>query len=244
MAPAPDGLLDRLLPDGAAGCETFGDVPEAALHPAEEPAVADAVPARRAEFGTGRWCARQALARLGPPEPALSEPLLLEPAVPVGERGMPVWPAGVVGSITHCAGYRAAVVAPRALLPGIGLDAEPHAPLPGTVLDVVALPEELDTLAALTDAAGGRTAIHHDLLLFSAKESVYKAWFPSGRRVLAHHHVRVDELVPGSDGGAGTGRFRAALTPSAPVPDGAPTRFEGRWLVDRGLLLTLAVPAG
>jgi 4'-phosphopantetheinyl transferase EntD len=213
------GLLDQLLPEGAAGCEVFADPPDAEPWPEEAAAVAGALESRRREFAAGRWCARQALARLH----------RLPVAVPAGERGMPLWPDGVVGSITHCAGYRAAVVAPAALLAGIGVDAEPHAPLPGNVLDVVALSEEL---AALPDLLGTGT-LHADLLLFSAKEAVYKAWFPLGRRVLAHPHVRV-EADP--DGG-----FVAGLTSSAPVLPGAPTRFTGRWLVDRGLLVTLAV---
>jgi 4'-phosphopantetheinyl transferase EntD len=220
-------LLPRVLPTGAACCEDFSvlsDDVAPGLEPAEAVAVADAVPARQLEFGAGRWCARQALVALGRP-PAL---------ILTGERGMPGWPDGVVGSITHCAGYRAAVVAPAALLPGIGVDAEPHAPLPGNVLDVVALPAELDALPPLRAVTTPDGPLHADLLLFSAKEAVYKAWFPLGRRVLAHPHVRID-----ADGDGG---FRAELTPSAPVVPGAPTRFTGRWLVDHGLLVTLAVP--
>ena len=127
-----------------------------------------------------------------------------------------------------------AVVAPATLLPGIGVDAEPHAALPGNVLDVVALPEELAALPALGAVPTPDGPLHADLLLFSAKEAVYKAWFPLGRRVLAHPHVRVDA--------SGDGTFEARLTSSAPVVPGVPTRFTGRWVVDHGLLLTLAVP--
>ncbi|MGH3416365.1 MAG: 4'-phosphopantetheinyl transferase family protein, partial [Actinocrinis sp.] len=114
---------------------------------------------------------RQGLARLGrPPAPILP-----------GDHGAPQWPDGVVGSMTHCAGYRAAVVANRADLITIGVDAEPHDALPPEVLDTVTLPEERAQLARLVARHPG---VHWDRLLFSAKESVYKAWFPLTRRWL------------------------------------------------------------
>ncbi|HEY3692789.1 MAG TPA: hypothetical protein VGL46_21300 [Pseudonocardiaceae bacterium] len=47
-----------------------------------------------------------------------------------GERRKPVWPPGVVGSLTHCTGYRAAAVAHRRGVLTVGIDAEPHEPLP------------------------------------------------------------------------------------------------------------------
>lgn len=75
---------------------------------------------RQREFATARSCARTALARLGvPPVPVLASP-----------RGAPRWPAGVVGSITHCDGYRAAAVAYTRDVVSLGIDAEPDEPLP------------------------------------------------------------------------------------------------------------------
>ena len=81
----------------------------------------------------------------------------------------------MVGSITHCAGYRACAVARAAHVAGVGIDAEPHAPLPAGVLGQIARPEERPLLAR-----AGRTepAVHWDRLLFCAKEAVYKVWFP------------------------------------------------------------------
>ena len=57
----------------------------------------------------------------------------------------------------------------------IGLDAEPIAPLPAGVLDVVASQDEREALARL---GGERPGIPWDTLLFSAKEATYKAWYP------------------------------------------------------------------
>ncbi|MBX6384282.1 MAG: 4'-phosphopantetheinyl transferase, partial [Microbispora sp.] len=112
-------MISEILPPWVASAESFGDVPEETLLPEERPFIAQAVDRRRREFVTGRHCARLALARIGvPPGP-----------IPRGERGAPVWPAGTVGSITHCSGYRAAAVAPAHLARAIGIDAEPHEPL-------------------------------------------------------------------------------------------------------------------
>ena len=120
MRRAGPEMLEQILPPAVAVVETFGDLPGATLFPEEEAAIARAVPKRRREFATGRGCARAALNRLG------------EPPVPIlrGPQGAPLWPAGVVGSITHCDGYRAAAVARTSDIATVGLDAEPDKPLP------------------------------------------------------------------------------------------------------------------
>ena len=115
---------------------------------------------RRREFTTARACARRALASLGvAPAPILP-----------GERGAPQWPPGIVGSITHCAGYRAAAAARARDVLTIGLDAEPDEVLPSGVLEAVSLPGERERLRNLTAAAPGT---RWDRLPFSAKETTY-----------------------------------------------------------------------
>jgi 4'-phosphopantetheinyl transferase EntD len=215
-----DHVIGEILPPAVATEEAFGDDPEGGLFPGEEEAVARAVDKRRREFSTGRACARAALAQLGLPAVAILR----------GERGAPQWPAGVVGSITHCAGYRACAVAHRRDVLTIGLDAEPHGPLPPGVLGAVASPAEQARLAELAASAPG---VHWDRLLFSAKESVYKAWFPLTARWLGFSDAAVD-FDPG------TGRFTARILLDDKPLDG----FEGRWLVENGLLATaIAVEA-
>ncbi len=161
-------MLQELLPSAVAAAEVFGDPPGLRLYPEEEACVARAVERRRREFTTGRHCARVALTRLG----------VGPSAIPRGERGAPRWPDGVVGSLTHCAGYRAAAVARAADLVTIGIDAEPNEPLPAGVLDSISLPRERARLAAIAASVPG---VCWDRLLFSAKEAVYKAWFPLTR---------------------------------------------------------------
>jgi 4'-phosphopantetheinyl transferase EntD len=211
-------MLERLLPSAVTAVEAFSDLPEGELFPEEQALIARAVDKRRHEFTTGRRCARAALARLGlPARPILS-----------GPNREPLWPPDIVGSITHCTGYRAAAVAPVSVVRTIGVDAEPNAPLPAGV--DIAVPAEREWLA---DFARADPSVCWDRLLFSAKESVYKAWFPLARCWLGFEEatVTVDRAA---------GAFTAELRPAPeriPGPD-VPTRFAGRWLVDRGLVVT------
>jgi 4'-phosphopantetheinyl transferase EntD len=218
-------MIGDILPPEVAVAEEFGDVPDVVLFPEEEAVIARAVDKRRREFTTARACARAALAKLGqPPVPILP-----------GERGAPGWPDGVVGSITHCAGYRACAVARSDEVRTVGLDAEPHDKLPDGVLEAVTSEPERAMLAAL---AAARPQVCWDRMLFCIKESVYKAWFPLTRRWLGFEDASVD-----IDPAAGT--FAARLLVEGPVVNGETlTGFEGRWLVSNGLILTaIAIPA-
>src|SRR5215510_893989 len=186
--PRPAGLIAGLLPPAAAAAESAGDPPDAGpgLFPAEEAVMRTAGPRRRAEFAAGRWCAREALARLGVP----AAPILPGPA------GEPRWPEGVTGSITHCAGYRACAVARTTDVAAIGIDAEPDAALPAGLIEKVATGPERAWIsrhvstAALPSAAlpaawapaapppAARHGVCWDRLLFSAKEATCKLWYP------------------------------------------------------------------
>ncbi|MEU3448144.1 4'-phosphopantetheinyl transferase superfamily protein [Streptomyces thermolilacinus] len=202
-------MMDLLLPSEVCVAEAFHDPPDLPLLGAEAEQVSRAVDKRRREFTTVRWCARRALAGLGiGPVP-----------IPRGERGAPVWPDRVVGSMTHCQGYRAAAVARDTDLRSLGIDAEDHLPLPDGVLGLVASDAERDHLAGL---ARVRPEVHWDRLLFSAKESVYKAWFPLTRRWLGHEDAELAFAVDGT--------FTARLLESDPA---VPAQgFTGRWAVD------------
>lgn len=218
-------MLERILPAGVAVVATHEDI-DAPLHPEEEAVVARAVEKRRREFVTVRACAREAMAQLGrPPQ-----------AIPSGPRGEPLWPAGIVGSITHCDGYRAAALARAEDLMTLGVDAEPNRPLPDGLLGDIALPEEREQLRDLAREAPG---VHWDRLLFSIKESIYKAWFPLAERWLGFEDAAVEIDRPG-------GSFSARLLVPGPVLQGGELGgFRGRWLVEGGLVLAaIAAAAG
>jgi 4'-phosphopantetheinyl transferase EntD len=212
-------VLGRLLPPGVESEECFGEPPDGALFPEESAVVAGAVELRRREYATVRSCARACLRRLGyPPAPILP-----------GFGGAPGWPQGAVGSLTHCAGYAAAAVASEHSVASIGIDAEPDAPLPPGVLDLVATRSERRRLADHGPVIDG---VHADRLLFSAKEAVYKAWFPRTGRWLDPSEAEV--LVA-----RGQGTFRVVLLRDDLHLEGRRvTRLEGRWVRAHGILLT------
>lgn len=214
-------MIEEILPPVVAAEEAFADLPEATLFPAEQAAVAQAVAGRRAEFATVRHCARAALHRLGmPPAPILP-----------GERRAPQWPPGIVGSMTHCTGYRAAALARERDLVAIGIDAELHGELPEGVLDLVAVDAERAMLSRLA-AEDPKTC--WDRVLFSAKESIYKAWYPLTGRWLDFADAQVTFEPAGQ-------RFTTRIL----VPDmgtaGQRPEFTGRYLVRNGIVLTAVV---
>ncbi|WP_338700471.1 4'-phosphopantetheinyl transferase superfamily protein [Streptomyces sp. Q6] len=195
--------------DGGAGPRQPPAFPEELDH------IAHAVPARRAEFLQVRHCARRALTAAG---------FQAGPLLPGPDRA-PRWPAGAVGSMTHCTGYRAAAVAAAGRVRAVGIDAEPHEALPPEVRTLVADPEEQ---AALRRLERLHPRVHWDRLLFSAKESVFKAWYPLTGQWLDFHDARVT-IHPG-DGG-----FTARL---------ATTELHGRWAATPRLLTTaVTLPA-
>ncbi|WP_030606604.1 4'-phosphopantetheinyl transferase family protein [Streptomyces sclerotialus] len=213
-------MIDKLLPAPVITAETCHDAPLSDMFPEEWALVDGAVPKRQLEFGTVRGCAREALGRLGfAPAPLLP-----------GPGRAPRWPAGVVGALTHCDGYRAAAVARATDVLALGLDAEPHEPVPDPdVMQLVALPEERDQLARLAALAPGTC---WDRLLFSAKESVYKAWYPLARRWLGFEEARLT-LDPTD------ATFTARLLVPGPVVQGREiTGFDGRWIIGSGLVVT------
>jgi 4'-phosphopantetheinyl transferase EntD len=217
-------MLERILPPAATVVATTEER-SVELFAEEEAAVGNAVAKRRSEFVTARACARDALCQLGFPR---------QP-IPAGSRGEPLWPAGVVGSITHCTGYRACAVAPAGELLSIGVDAEVDDPLPRGLIGDIALPEERRWIEEATATAPG---ISWDRLLFTIKESIYKAWFPLARTWLGFEDASV-----AIDPSAGT--FEAHLLVPGPTLQGRKfDGFSGRWLAANGLLLSaIALPA-
>jgi 4'-phosphopantetheinyl transferase EntD len=206
-----------------ASAELYADPPGLAPMPEEEPLIARSVAKRRNEFITARHCARIALGELGfPPVPILK-----------GDKGEPCWPEGVVGSLTHCAGYRGAVVGRAGVVRSVGVDAEPHDVLPDGVLDAISLPAERSEIADLS------ADLHWDRILFCAKEATYKAWFPLTKRWLGFEdaHITFD-----ADGSGREGGFESTILVDGATLSGPPlTSLVGRWSVQRDLVLTAIV---
>ncbi|MGW6985412.1 4'-phosphopantetheinyl transferase family protein [Streptomyces sp. NPDC054932] len=214
-------MIEELLPPGVTSSEAFDDAAPAPLFPAEAALMEGRRERRRRQFATARACARRCLAELG------RRPVALLP----GPGGAPQWPSGVVGSITHCEGYRAAVAAPAGVVAALGIDAEPAGPLPPGVLGLVTSAAERAQLAALAAADG---SLPWERILFSAKEAVYKAWYPATGVWLGFRDA-VLVLSP-------SGTFTATLCPPGPVA--VDPVYEGRWLAGRGLVVTAVARGG
>ncbi|WP_115686286.1 4'-phosphopantetheinyl transferase [Corynebacterium senegalense] len=185
------------------------------LLPEEQGLVSQAVDSRKGEFGDARWCAHQALRELG---------VETEEAILRGERGMPLWPEGFTGSMTHTEGFRAAVAAPTRHVLSIGLDAEPADRLPEEVVGEIARPRELATIEKLR-ADGIDCA---DRIVFCAKEATYKCWFPMTRRWLDFGEAEIDIRPDGTF-------LSYLLARPTPVPF-----FEGRWEERGGYIVASA----
>jgi 4'-phosphopantetheinyl transferase EntD len=218
-------MIEKLLPHGVVAVETFEDVPGQASFPEEESMIVNAVETRRREFITARHCAREALGKLG----------YAPVAIRAGRKREPLWPAGVVGSITHTTGFRAAAVAPQSVLASIGIDTEQNGKLPEGIEEAIADRGEREMLAALSRAF---PATNWGRLLFSAKESVYKAWYPLTGRGLGFEDARL-MIEP-------SGTFAAKLLVDGARTDGGLPLVElrGCFVVAHGLIATaVTVPS-
>ncbi len=131
-----------------------------------------AVRSRARGYLAGRHCAAQAILSL------TGEPALIREPLPIGALGAPVWPAGIVGSISHSPRIAVAVAAWASVTLGIGIDCE-------RVMNDAAVEDILGRVLPEGDAIGRRGDPTARLdwrtfvtAVFSAKESVYKCLHP------------------------------------------------------------------
>jgi 4'-phosphopantetheinyl transferase EntD len=210
MKPA---LVDGVFPVGAAVAWQRMEDEVAQPFPEEQALIARAVPKRQREFAVGRACARRALAELG------CEPK----AILSGERREPLWPPGVVGSITHDRAFGLAVVGYAERFRGLGADIEPDEPLSPQVAARIWSAEE----AAAAAGSGVIELATLPKLVFAIKEAVYKCQFPLSKQYLGFGAVTVT---------LGRERFDAVLNAAA-GPLAAGFVFSGQWRRAEGELL-------
>lgn len=217
--------------DSGLGCILSGNIEVVSarshrsdpLLPEEEQIVSQAVYKRRAEFTTGRACARDALRRLGHEAVAIGR----------GPRGEPRWPAGVVGSITHCEGYCIAAVAWKKHIAAIGIDVEPHQPLPDQIHSIVLTDGDRENMRSFykyADVVKFQEHIYGDLLVFSAKESVYKVWYPLMGTWLDFSDVTISLKS--------NGKFYASMPCAVGIFGEHGNQIEGRWNIENGFVFT------
>jgi enterobactin synthetase component D / holo-[acyl-carrier protein] synthase len=184
------GPLARLLDDPrivVAELDPRQVAPEVGLFPEEAAPLSRAVLSRRQQFTAGRLLARQAWSKLGQaPVPLLND-----------AQRVPLWPQGLVGTITHTVGWCAVAVARQSEVEGLGADVEPATPLQTELWERVCRPEERRLLEALDPDQGGLLAKG----IFSAKESIYKALYPRVRVFLDFQGMSIELEATGAGGG-------------------------------------------
>jgi 4'-phosphopantetheinyl transferase EntD len=223
------GPLARLIDDpriSIAEMDPRHVAPDTGLFPEEAAPLERAVLSRRQQFTAGRLLARQAWARLG----QASVPLLND------AQRVPMWPRGLVGTITHTVGWCAVAVARQNEVEGLGADVEPATPLQRELWERVCRPEERRFLEALEPEQSGLLAKG----VFSAKESIYKALYPHVRVFLDFQGMSLELEPSGAEGGA-TWLWQPTLqTAWGPFKPGH--RFpSGRLWLDRELIVSAVV---
>jgi 4'-phosphopantetheinyl transferase EntD len=222
--------LSTLFPPGAVAAELREPGDPELLLPAEAMYVVRAVPKRVQEFAAGRLCARRALTEFG---------IVDFPVRVAGDR-QPVWPGSMVGSITHTAGYCAAVVAERRSVAALGLDSEVVGDVKAELWPRVCVPTESAWVESLP-ASEQPAAV---TLIFSVKESFYKCQFALVGERLNFHDVRVEA----ASWGASSGAFRIQPTRRVVVCARDAPPLQGRYrfhqeFVTAGMALAAAADA-
>jgi len=170
-------LRDMLGPSVAVAL-TDPREPEQGLFSQEAAAIAQAVPKRRREFAAGRRAARAAMAKLDRPAQA----------IPMGPDRAPIWPQGIMGSISHCDTVCiAALIDVTGRTQSVGIDVEPAIPLSPDLEKIICTETERDWLDTIPQKIRGLRAKQ----IFCAKEATYKALYPVTGKLIGFHDVEL-----------------------------------------------------
>ena len=170
--PFPDHISFCLLPIHSTSNQK--------LHPAEENYFSQLSSVSRKEhYRSGRICAGEVLSKLG----TLGQPVLRDP-----QTWEPLWPQGISGAITHSGKWAAAAAGKTSDVSGIGIDLEDlERQVDSRISRHVCIPEEQKWLQEC-----GEDFLEQNLkIIFSAKESIFKAFFPYTRTYLHFHDARI-----------------------------------------------------
>jgi 4'-phosphopantetheinyl transferase EntD len=170
-------MINRLFSPEVMVQVASSDMWKGTLYLDEEVLIKTANLTRKREFTAGRLCARKGLEQLG----VKNFPVL------IGENREPLWPPGIIGSIAHCKNFCAAVVVRIGALIGIGLDVEPLEPMTDDVLGLICTPDEKEWLLSASD----NNRLLWAKLIFCAKESAFKCYFPLSQTYLDFQDVEV-----------------------------------------------------
>jgi len=208
-------LIDSLFPTEVVTEEAHPMCLRGTLYPEEEAYLRNALPKRRWEFTAGRLCSRRALTQFG----IENFPLL------VGNNREPIWPTGIVGSISHTEGYCGVAIARKTDVQSIGLDVECIGKLQKDVWKQICTQQEVSWINSLpSDERQINVA-----LVFSAKECLYKCQHTISRQWLGLHDVMISVNHDIRE-------FRVRFTINNPFA--AKTRLNGRYFFYDGYVFT------
>jgi len=159
-------VINTLIPNNIACVIIHHSSNSPYVHEEEVQEIRNATNSRILEFLSGRNCAHLAIKKLGDKN---------HQAILRGKNHEPLWPNNIVGSITHCKGYYAAMVSYEKDNTGIGIDAELNTKLPIKIIATTQTKNEIVRNKALLNITGN---ICINKLIFSAKESVFKFIYP------------------------------------------------------------------
>jgi 4'-phosphopantetheinyl transferase EntD len=211
--------VSNLFPAGVVATELTVPAARELLTSAELQLIAHCAEKRIQDFAAGRACAHRALRELG----------IHDFSVLSGEQREPIWPAAIVGSITHTSGYGAAVVARQRDLRSVGLDCEVVDAVDEELWSRICTPAEIERLAQLPPGERGQQAA----LIFAAKEAFYKCQFPLTRQWVGFEDVVIEPL----DWPRSTGSLRIIPQKNLPLESGVVAhlvsrfQFRGPWVV-------------
>ena len=170
--PFPDHISFCLLPIHSTSNQK--------LHPAEENYFSQLSSVSRKEhYRSGRICAGEVLSKLG----TLGQPVLRDP-----QTREPLWPEGISGAITHSGKWAAAAAGKTSDVLGIGIDLEDlERQVDSRISRHVCIPEEQKWLQECGEESWEKNL----KIIFSAKESIFKAFFPYTRTYLHFHDARI-----------------------------------------------------
>jgi 4'-phosphopantetheinyl transferase EntD len=215
-ATGPVSVRSRLFPPAVVTVELIGEALPDTLTPTEYNSISHCADKRINDFRRGRACAHQGLSELGLPQVS----------VLAGSQREPLWPSGIVGSITHTTGFAAAVVARRAEIEAVGIDCEVIESVSPELWERICTPEERKRLAGLPEPRAQQEAA----LIFAAKEAFYKCQFP-----LSHEWVGFEDVaMEVSDDGT----FRIIPRACLPVADRWVAALMGRYEYREGWVVT------
>jgi 4'-phosphopantetheinyl transferase EntD len=139
----------------------------------------------------------------------------------------PLWPNGIVGSITHTTRHCAAAVARRTQITSLGIDLKTENELRADIVAIICSQEDWQQLPRMPD----RIPYSLAKVVFSAKEAFFKASFPQSRAFLDFQDVTIALCPP-------RGEFEVTLVnPDLPLLFGK-RRATGRYRIADGLIYT------